>query len=256
MYASHFILETNEKPLEAILSKTINQATPRLQRILIRTLPYHFTVQPIQGITNQLVYCLSQFGGQKDTIKLPKPHAYQITNQLCARSDSLNQIRIATQEDDELALLKHTSTQGWLSTIKKIFNVLQPYWIFREELTVKDGIILKGTWIVIPAKKCEAVLKLIHEGHLGLNKCKLRANDTANWPGLNDQLEKLTLTCELCLKYLYSKCRQNPSMSLGQEILLHPWSKLATDIFHFEGASYLLIVDYTSRFLLFASYLQ
>ena len=37
-------------------------------------------------------------------------------------------------------------------------------------------------------------------------------------------------------------------MSLGQEITLHLWSKLATDIFHFEGVSYLLIVDYTSRF--------
>ena len=29
---------------------------------------------------------------------------------------------------------------------------------------------------------------------------------------------------------------------------MHPWSKLATDIFHFECASCLLIVDYTSRF--------
>ena len=37
-------------------------------------------------------------------------------------------------------------------------------------------------------------------------------------------------------------------MSLGQEIPLHPWSKLATDMFHFKGASYLLIVDYTGRF--------
>ena len=37
-------------------------------------------------------------------------------------------------------------------------------------------------------------------------------------------------------------------MSLGQEIPVHPWSKLATDISHFEGASYLLIMDYTSRF--------
>ena len=37
-------------------------------------------------------------------------------------------------------------------------------------------------------------------------------------------------------------------MSLGQEIPLHPWSKLVTDIFHFKGASYLLIVDYASRF--------
>ena len=107
---------------------------------------------------------------------------------------------------------------------------------------------MKDTWIVIPTKKCEAVLKLIHGGHLGLNKCKLQAKDTIYWPGLNDQLEKLILNCELCLKYSHSKCKQKPSMSLGQEIPLHPWSQLVTDIFHFEDASHLLIVDYTSRF--------
>ena len=115
-------------------------------------------------------------------------------------------------------------------------------------MTVEDGIVLKGTWIVVPHKKCQATLQLIHEEHLGLGKCKLRAKDTVYWPGLNDQLEKLILNCELCLKYSHSKCKQKPATSLGQEILVHPWSKLATDIFHFEGASYLLIVDYTSRF--------
>ena len=44
LYASLFILEVSQKPLEVILSKSINQATPRLQRILIRTFLYHFTV--------------------------------------------------------------------------------------------------------------------------------------------------------------------------------------------------------------------
>ena len=44
VYASHFILETDQKPLEAILLKNINQATPGLQKIVIRTFPYHFTV--------------------------------------------------------------------------------------------------------------------------------------------------------------------------------------------------------------------
>ena len=37
-------------------------------------------------------------------------------------------------------------------------------------------------------------------------------------------------------------------MSLGQEIPTFPWTKLATDIFHFEGDFYLLLVDYTSRY--------
>ena len=74
LYASHFILETDQKPLEAILSKSLNQATPRLQRIVIRTFPYMFTVRYIPGMTNQLADCLSHLGDQKDSIKLPKLH--------------------------------------------------------------------------------------------------------------------------------------------------------------------------------------
>ena len=228
--------------------QSLNQATPKLQRILIRTFPYHFTVCYIPGVTNHLANCLSRLGGQKDTIKLPRLYLYQITNQLCTRSESLNQLRVSMQADDELALLKHTIMQGWPSSIKQLPQVLQPYWTFREELTVEDGLILKGTRIVIPAKKHEAVLKQIHEGHLGLNKCKLHAKDTVYWPGLNGQLEKLVLKYEVCLRYSHSKCKQEPNLSLGPEVPLYPWTKLATDIFHFEGASYLLVVDYTSRF--------
>ena len=92
------------------------------------------------------------------------------------------------------------------------------------------------------------ILKLIHEGHLGLTKCKLRAKETVYWPGLNDQLEKLVLNCQLCLKYSQSKCKPTPNMSLGEEIPAFPWTKLATNIFHFEGDSYLLLVNYTSRY--------
>ena len=233
LYASHFILETDQKLLEAILSKSLKQATPRLQQILIRTFAYHFTLRFIPGVTNQLVDCLSRLSCQKDTVKLPKLHIHQIKSQLNARSDSLNDIRIATQEDDELALLKYTIMHGWPSTIREVPSEIQPYWTFRVELTVEDGVVLKGTCIVIPHKKCQATLQLIH-GHLGLGKCKLRAKDTFYWPGSNDQLENLILNCELCLKYSHSKCKQKPSTSLGQEISVHPWTKLATDIFHFE----------------------
>ena len=134
-------------------------------------------MQYLPGLTNQLADCLSQLDGQKDTIMLHILYVYQITNQLGARSDSLQQIRIVTLEDVELPLLKHTITHGWPSTIKEVPSVLQSYWTFKEELTIEDGIILKGTRIVIPAKKHEAVLKLINEGHLDLNKCKLCAKE-------------------------------------------------------------------------------
>ena len=247
LYASHFILETDQKSLEAILSKSLHRATPQLQRSLIRTFPYTFTVRYIPRTTNQLADCLSHLGDQKDTMKLPKLQVKQITKQLQARSDSLQQLRVATQADDELAILKHTIMQGWPKNIKQVPPELQPYWTFREELTIEDGLILKGTRTVIPNKQRQAIWKQLHEGHLGLNKCKLRAKETVYWPGrMNNELENLVLNCALCLKYSTAKHKLEPSLALGQEIPLYPWTKLATDIFHFEGASYLLVVDYTS----------
>ena len=92
LYGCYFILKTDQKPLEAILSRSLNQVTPRLQCILIRTLPYNFTVRYIPGPKNLLADCLPRLGDQKDTIRLPKLHVYQISHQLPARSDSLQEI--------------------------------------------------------------------------------------------------------------------------------------------------------------------
>ena len=130
LYGTHFILETDQKPLEAILSKSLNQATLQLQRILIQTFPYHFTVCHIPGPMNQFADCLSRLGNQKDNIKLPKLYMYQITSQLKARSDTLNQLHTAMQEDDELILLKYTITYGWPNSIEEVPPEIQAYWLF------------------------------------------------------------------------------------------------------------------------------
>ena len=186
--------------------------------------------------------------GLQDSMKLPKLSIYQITSQLNTRSDSLQQLHKASQSDDTLAILKYTLQKGWPSSIKELPSEIQAFWIFWEELTIEDGLILKGTRIVVPRMKQVEILKLIHEGHQGLTKCMLRAKEPVYWPGLNNQLEKLVLNCQLCIKYLQSKCKLTPHMSLGQEIPTLLWTKLATDIFHFEGDSYLLLVEYTSRY--------
>ena len=248
LYGNQFTLETDQKPLEAILSKSLNQAMPRLQRILIRTFPYNFKIRYIPGPTNQIADCLSRLGVQKDSISLPKLQVNQITSQLKAWEDSLHKIRQATLANDTLMMLKHIIHHGWPKTVKEVPQEIQKYWTFQEELTIEDGLILKGTRIVIPEGMREGILKQIHEGHLGFNKCQMRAKETVYWPGLNDQLEKLILNCQLCLKYSKSKNKSVPPTALGHEVPVVPWSKVATDIFHYESQPYLLVVDYTSRF--------
>ena len=93
LYGNEFVLETDQKPLQAILLKRLNQATPRLQHILIRTFPYHFKVRYIPGMTNHIADCLPRIGFQKDSISLPKLHINQITSQLKARSNSLHNLQ-------------------------------------------------------------------------------------------------------------------------------------------------------------------
>ena len=50
LYANQFILETDWKLLETILSRSLNQATSHLQRIPIITFPYNFTVRYRPGL--------------------------------------------------------------------------------------------------------------------------------------------------------------------------------------------------------------
>ena len=177
--------------------------------------PYHFTVCHIPGPTNQLADCLLRLGNQKDNIKLTKLYVYQITIQLKARSDTLNQLCTATQEDDELILLKHMITNGWLNSLKEVPSEIQAYWMFQEELTIEDGLILKGSWIVIPNSKHKQILQLIHEGHLGLGKCKLQCKDMVYWPGIWT-VREISLELWAVLKYSKAKSKQAPDMSLGQ----------------------------------------
>ena len=118
---------------------------------------------------------------------------YQITSHLNTRNDSLQQLREATQADDILAIRKYTINHSWPSSIKEVPSEIQLFWTFREELTIKDGLVLKGTRIVIPNKKQDEILKLIYEGHLGLTQCKLHTKETVYWPGLNEQLEKTNI---------------------------------------------------------------
>ena len=158
-----------------------------------------------------------------------------MTAHLSATSDKLQQIRQATQYDDTMALLKHTITYGWPQIVQELPKELQAYWTFREEMTVENGLILKATRIVIPPNMRESTLHQLHEGHLGFTKCYNHAKQTVYWRNLRRELEDLVLNCQLCLKHSQAKHKPKPTPSFGQEIPVIPWTKLASDIFHFQN---------------------
>ena len=146
-------------------------------------------------------------------------------------------------------LLKHIVQTEWPQEICDLPKEIQPYWTFGEEMSIEDGLLLKLTHIIVPQTLHKEMIQLLHNGHLILEKCLNRAKQSMYWHGLYEELRNLKTNCMTCLKFSTQKptCLSNRQYA-GHEIPAHPWSKLASNIFYFEGDSYLLIVDYTSQF--------
>jgi hypothetical protein len=62
-----------------------------------------------------------------------------------------------------------------------------PYRNIRDELSVIDGIILKGDRIFVPLAMRKEMLKRIHHGHMGIEKSKRRARDALYWPLMSNR---------------------------------------------------------------------
>ena len=61
------------------------------------------------------------------------------------------EMRIVTLEDENLSALAELVLHVCPSTKAEIHNELQPYWSFREEKAIIDGIAIKGRMIIIHA---------------------------------------------------------------------------------------------------------
>ena len=63
---------------------------------------------------------------------------------------SVAEIQHASSLDNHLQQLKGIIITGWPDSRDELHAELQPYWSYRNELAVIDGIILKGKCIIIP----------------------------------------------------------------------------------------------------------
>ena len=91
--------------------------------------------------------------------------------------------------------------KGWPEKRDECPQILKSYWNYRDELSVLDGLILKGTRIIIPNDCRDEVLEKLHEGHFGIDRTKLRARDSMYWLQINRDIETLVKSCEKCQEF-------------------------------------------------------
>ena len=82
-------------------------------------------------------------------------------------------IRKETKADPVLDQLQGTITAGWPDSIKDLPLVIWSYWPYRDQLSVNDGIIIKGSSIIIPETQQKIILDQLHYSHQGVGKTSL-----------------------------------------------------------------------------------
>ena len=192
LYGKQFTLETDQKPLVSIYRKHIVEISPRIQRLNVRSFPYQpFDIQYRKGMEIPLADTLSRVTPtpvEEDGIQLPIVAVNLITSNIPVSSTEIELICEETSKDPTLTLLRHYIHMGWPIDRRMLPQELHTFWNYREDLSMEDGLITKGARLLIPSTLRKKVLEQIHEGHLGIEKCMLKARDSVFWPGISSDI--------------------------------------------------------------------
>ncbi|CAC5401780.1 unnamed protein product [Mytilus coruscus] len=247
VYGRRVQIETDHKPLQSIFLKPLHQTLPRLQRLLIALEKYDLKVDYKPGKEMYLADHLSRsFLKETKEVLVPDLHVNDIhlISHMPIAPEMYAKFQKETANDEHLQELQDVIFDGWPNEKSELLHSLRPYWTFRDELSVIDGLLYKSNKAIVPKALQNEMLDKIHESHLGIVKSKSRARDVLFWIGMGQDIEDKVKACGLCAQHQSLNAKEPMLMP---EIPERPWSKLATDLFEYQKQHYLLVVDYYSK---------
>ena len=109
----------------------------------------------------------------------------------------LGSIKNATENDQQFVTLTDTILNGWPEQRKSCPTSIAEFGNHRDELTVIDGIVFRGQFLVIPPSLRKSMLEIVHIGHMGMTKCTRRATDIMFWPKMSSEIEEMISRCSI-----------------------------------------------------------
>ena len=242
IYGRRVIIDTDHCPLIAISRKHLCDAPPRLQRLLLRIQKYDLKLEYTPGKLLVVADTLSRAFSPKQVTSSTESevhvHVCAIKSGLPVSERKWAELAAATENDGVLQSVISCITDGEN-------NCPRPYVTFIDERSVVDGVLLKGQRVVVPDSMKTQMLTLIHEGHLGIEKCKRRAREILYWPNMNKDVYETVSRCDVCQEYRYAQPKQPLTMHERPD---RPWAKVGCDLFFLKQTPYLLTVDYYSHY--------
>ena len=247
VYGRKVRLWTDHKPLISIARKPLSACPKRLQRLLQQLRQYDVELCYKHGKEMHLADTLSRAYLRHTTRSDAEAETETIhmMDDLPISATSRDIILRTMQEDESLQVVKQYVSDGWPDNKSQIKPEAHPYYNVRDELTVEDGLLFRGTRIVIPKKARSRIREKLHNAHTGLQSTLRRARDYVYWPNMNSDLKDYISKCDLCNTY---QSGQQKEPMICHEIPEYPWQKVGVDILTLDSKDYLCTVDYFSDY--------
>ena len=131
----------------------------------------------------------------RDTLKI---EAINHAEHVCMKESTHYQVKKASQCDQMLQILMNTMLTGWPEHKHDTPICIHSYWNYRDEITAQDGILYRGSRVIISQSMRSSMLKKVHESHQGAEACIRRAKDVLFWPGMNGEITNMVSQCAAC----------------------------------------------------------
>jgi transposase InsO family protein len=253
LYGKAITIHTDHQPLETIFKKTLAKAPRRLQKLMMRLQRYNITVVYKKGSSLVLADTLSRAylpntqdhkSSNFELFRVEVQSSEVQNSQITPRT--ISALREATMQDTTMQLLANIICGGWPKEKSQLPPGLSPYWVYRDEMSVTDGIVYRGLQAVVPVGMQKDMLKKVHCSHLGAESNIRMCKDIIYWPGMQSAIKDVCSNCGTCAQY----APENPKEPMkSQPVPQYPWQIVSQDLCQLESSHYLITVDHYSDFI-------
>lgn len=250
-----FQLETDHKPLVPLINSRDLQDTPlRCQRLLIRLMRFNARAEYTPGHKLKVADALSRSPqeheeAEKEERRLSndiEAHLNCVRMSWQASDRKLEEYAEESRKDPLIQTALRYTREGWPKYQSDVEIGLRELYSVRSELSEYNGLLIKGSRIIVPQALREDTLRRIHDGHLGITKCRERASSSVWWPGINDRIKETVDQCQHCQERRPTE-RKEPL--IPTDLPDRPFQKVGADICEVRGSHYIVVSDYFSRYL-------
>ena len=136
-------------------------------------------------------------------------------------------------EDSVCSTLILYCRNGWPSK-SSLPSWMKPYWKFQGDFSLHGNLLLYQDQVTIPQKLQEQILHKLHQGHQGIQRCR---KSSVWWLNISRDINNFIQQCPECMKMLTPP--REPLIT--SPLPSHPWEKVASDLFHLNNSTYLIV---------------